>query len=361
MGKAPKRTKTHLLSIDIGSHSIKMAVGQSTGDKLKLTAVGKEVLPENVYENGAILDPLTLKTIIQKMLKDYHIKQKDTVLTFESSDIIKRDLVVNRVDPADQLELITFEVGQYLPIDVDAYVIQYKVIESFEDEGVQKLKVLLGAMPKDVVKNLYELLLDAGLNPLYMDTHSNALEKFIEINFESVRLNKTLAFIDFGNEVMDISIFEKGIFRFNRLIHMGARDFDKILMSHLNIQKEEAESRKKKTSVTAIQKAGTQKTSYEEEVVETVLKETSQFFEDCTDEIDKVFKYHTSRSADNKIDQIYLYGGGAQFKEIAQYFKERFDIPTEVLNTVQGVDLALKGPMEEVPVFVHTIGALIRK
>jgi len=361
MGKASKRTKTHLLSIDIGSHSIKMAVGQSTGDKLKLTAIGKETLPENVVENGAILDPVTLKAVIQRMLKDYRIKQRDTVLTFESADIIKRDLVVNRVDPVDQLDLITFEVGQYLPIDVDAYVIQYKVTDSFEEEGVQKLKVLLGAMPKDVVRNLYDLLIDAGLNPIYMDTHSNSLEKFIEINFESVRLNKTLAFIDFGNEVIDISIFEKGMFKFNRLIHMGAREFDKILMNYLNIQREEAENRKKKTSVVAIQKAGTQKASYDEEIVEAVLKETTQFFEDCTDEIDKVFKYHTSRSADNKIDQIYLYGGGAQFKEITQYFKDRFDIPTEVLNTIQGVDLSLKGPVDEIPVFVHTIGALIRK
>lgn len=361
MSNKSTKVKTHLLSIDIGSHSVKVATGQRNGDRIKITALAKQELPKGVFTNGVLSDPLALKTTIQAILKQNNIKQKDTVLTYESQDIIKREMIVPKVDPKDQFELITFEVGQYLPIDIEAYVLQYKVLEEFDEDNKPKLKILLGAIPKDIVKALYELVEDCGLNPLYMDMHSNSLEKFIEFGFDSLTMNKTIAMIDFGHQLIDISLFEKGVFKFNRLLRLGAGEFDRILVHNLDIDPAEAESRKKKTSILAIQKAKLEDITDESDVKSTVIKETLSYINECADEIEKVFKYYTSRNTDNKIDQIYLFGGGAQFKEIAPFFNERFDINTEVISNFNMIDIATKNPVEEIPVYVHAAGALVRK
>ncbi len=355
------KVKTNLLSIDIGSHSVKIVAGQKNNDRFKITVMAKQEIPEGVFTNGMINDPLALKTTIQSLIKNNHIKQKDTVVTYESQDIIKREMIVQKVDPNDQFELITFEVGQYLPIDIEAYVLQYKVIEEISEENTQKIKILLGAIPKDTVKAIYELIVDCGLNPLYMDMHSNSLEKFIEINFDSLALNKTIAMIDFGHQLIDISLFEKGVYKFNRLLRLGSNALDKILISNLDIDYIEAENRKKKTSILAIQKTIIDDEIDESDIKTVVMRDTINYVNECADEIDKVFKYYTSRSAENKIDQIYIFGGGAQFKEISAFFKERFDIRTEIINTYNMIEMATKNPVEELPVYVFATGALIRK
>lgn len=353
--------KTNLLALDIGSHSVKVAAGQRNGDRLKVTALGKRELPAGVYESGQIVDALALKTTIASLIKDLKIKVKDVVVCYESQDIIKREMTVQKVDADDQLELITYEVSQYLPIDIDAYVLQYKVLEEIEEDGSPKLKIILGAMPKETVKGLFDLMNDCGLNPSYFDMHSNALEKFMEYNFGSIKKTKTIAFVDYGHQMIDITLFEKGEFKFNRLIKLGAREFDKVLMDHLNLPAEEAETRKKKTSVLALQNAETEKVRTSDDVKDIVVRETNAYISEVADEIDKVFKYYTTRGYENKIDEIYLIGGGAQFKEIVPFFKNRFELETYVVDRFEGIDLATKTAVEDLPIYVHAVGALIRK
>jgi len=355
------KVKTNLLSIDIGNHSVKIAVGQKSGDKLKVTNLVKQQLPNGVFDDGRLVDELTLKTVIQSLIKENHIKIKDAVLTYESQDIIKREMIVQKVDVVDQLDLITFEVSQYLPIDIEAYVLQYQVLEEIEEDNNVKLKILIGAVPRETVKMLYDLLHNCGLNPLYMDMHSNSLEKFIEYSFDSIRINKTIAFIDFGHKIIDISIFENGKYKFNRLLRLGSGEFDRILVEQLDLPIDEAELRKKKTSLMAINEASTQEEFDVNDVKKVVIKETANYVNECMDEISKVFKYYTSRNVDNTIDHIYVCGGGSQFKDLVSLFRERFEINTDVMNNYGSIEIASKNPVEELPVYVHAVGALIRK
>ena len=355
------RIKSNLLSIDIGSHSLKVVAGQFNGGRLKITAMTKIKVEEGVINNGRIVDGIAFKNHLMQTLKEEKIKQKEVVITCEGQDIIKRELIVQKVDAADQMELITYEVGQYLPIDIDAYVLQYKILEEFEEENVQKIKVLLGAMPREMVKELFDLVIECGLTPAYLDMHSNSLDKFVNFSLDSITLNKTIAFVDFGHQLIDISLFEKGQFKFNRLLRLGSNEFDLILKNHFNIDTIEAENRKRKTSITSILDA-VEKTGFEaNDEKGIVLKETANYIYECSEEIEKVFKYFTSRSADNKIDQIYLFGGGSQMKDFSMYFKERFEIPTEVLTNFRTIEIATKNTVEELPIYVNAVGALIRQ
>ena len=360
MIKNKQASRSNLIAIDIGSHSVKIAGGQRNGNKLKVSVLAKEQLPEGVFSGGRVQDPLALKSVIQGMIKSNHIKIKDAVVTFESQDIIKREMVVQKVDENDQMELVTYEVSQYLPIDIDAYVLQFKVIDEVEENSGVKLKILLGAMPKEIVKSLFDIIHECGLNPLYMDMHSNSMEKFLEYDFDSISSNKTLAFVDFGHEIIDISIYEKGVFKFNRLLKMGAGEFDKVLVDNLKITKLEAENRKKKTSVMGLKTASLKDDLDENDVKAIVINDTNHYIDECVSEINKVFKYYTSRNVDNAIDKIYVHGGGAQFKDLAAFFTDKFEIATEIISRFNAIEIATKNPVEELPVFINAVGALIR-
>lgn len=366
--KAGKKRKGPLLSIDLGSHSVKFAQGQLVGDRLKVTALFTHELPEGVYANGEIKDYLALKTAIESALKENHVKTKDTVVTIECTDIIKREMTINQVPDEDKLDLIAYEVSQYLPIDVSSYVIQFKELETVKEDETLKNKILLGAMPKEIVKAHFDLINDCGLNPCYMDMHSNSLEKLVQVcHFsEPKNMNQTAAYIDFGHKIIDISIFEDFNFKFNRLLKLGSSEFDRILVEYLSVDPKEAESRKKKTSVTGLMKAQVAHTTEEPardketELKNLVLRDTVAYLEDVIEEIDKVFKYYTSRSAENKIDQVYLFGGSAQITDLVELFSERLELPVKVVKTINNLDYAGKNEPDKMNAYVNAVGALVR-
>lgn len=370
MSALKSKRRGAMLSIDLGSHSIKFAQGQYTGDKLKITAMFKREIPDGVYANGEIKDELALKTAIQSAIRDNHIKIKDVVVSIECTEIIKREMTIAQVPEEDRLDLIAYEVSQYLPIDVSSYVIQYKELETIKEQDVTKVKILLGAMPKDIVKAHFDLMVECGLNPLFMDMHSNSLEKLVKVSHADVAgmVNTTNAYIDFGNKIIDISIFENFNFKFNRLLKLGSAEFDKILVDFLSIDATEAENRKKKTSVVGLQKAyqnGLENPvlsegDSESDLKNLVVKETISYLDECIDEINKVFKYYTSRNSENKIDQVYIYGGGSHFIDLVELFSERFELPVKLLTTIDNLEFNMKSEPDKLSSYVNAFGALIR-
>ncbi len=367
MGANKSKRVGQMVAIDIGARGIKFAVGEGLNYRIKLVGCYNEPLPADVYENGIIKDFDTLKNAVMEGLKTNKIKTKNAVVSIESSEMIKREMLVAKVPDEDMVSMLTYEVKQYLPIDTDNYVIQYKELPPNDTTEAGKINVLMGAVPKDMVESHLNLVEACGLKPIAFDMHSNALEKLVKWMRQSniYTQNKTYAYIDFGHKLIDISIFENGEYKFNRLIRMGGNDFDRVLMHHLDLSQSEAEKRKIKTSVSALQKAmesGKLDTyfSEDESVKIDVIKDTLHFFDESVDEISKVFKYYTSRSSDNRIDQVVLYGGTSRFKDIGPLIQERLEIPTEWLKNISIVEGLSKTGIEDLSLYINAIGALIR-
>lgn len=363
-----KRKHGPLLAIDIGSSSVKFSQGQMSNGRLKVSLLGIKAVPEGVYSNGMIHDYQTLKAIISGSIHEFKIKNKDTVITIESSDTIKREMVIQKVPDEDKADLIAYEVSQYLPIEISNYILQYKDIEEIMEEDVKKVKILLGAMPKEIVKAHFDLINECGLNPCYLDMHSNSLEKLIQYEKSSMNTpNNTSAYIDFGNKMINITLFENQVYKFNRIIKMGSSEFNRILVDYLSIDGDEAEKRKKATSVTAIYKSHSQidkaTSDSEDDIKNIVIRESVSFFDELIDEIDKVFKYHISRHSNNKIDQVYLIGGGAQFVDVEELFSTRLELPVKKMDKLNNVEFNLKDTKEQkhVNLYINSVGALIRE
>ncbi|MDH4272556.1 MAG: pilus assembly protein PilM, partial [Candidatus Aminicenantes bacterium] len=88
---------------------------------------------------------------------------------------------------------------------------------------------------------------------------------------------------------------------------------------------------------------------------------------DLLDEIDKTFSfYEAGEKREKKIEQIYLSGGLAQLKNIAQSFEQKFGIKTEAFNPFRNVAFDEKRldpvyPQEMAPLFGVAVGLATRK
>ena len=331
LGLSSKKKDVKCLSIDIGSSYIKFAVGQKMGRRLKVDKTFKARLPAGVYENGHMHNIQEMKSIIQGALNANSVKLKDVICTLESTDAIKRELVVPAVAPEDLSEMVSYEIGQYLPIDINSYVLQYKIVREFEEENVKKYELLVAALPKEIVHNIYSMLIEMGLDPYALDIHSNAVDKIAAeyelFNEASIKEN-TVAFLDLGHENINVIIVEKGQYKFNRLIKNGTRDFEQLT------------------------------TEFEFKTIDEI-SEHLDVVDRWIEEIDKVFKYYTSRSVDNTIDKIFIYGGISVMEGLDTYIHERLNIPVELIKFIDNVEI-VAGNEYTLAQSLNAISAIIR-
>ncbi|WP_313569048.1 type IV pilus biogenesis protein PilM [Acetoanaerobium noterae] len=331
LGLSSKKKDVKCLSIDIGSSYIKFAVGQKMGRRLKVDKTFKARLPAGVYENGHMHNIQEMKSIIQGALNANSVKLKDVICTLESTDAIKRELVVPAVAPEDLSEMVSYEIGQYLPIDINSYVLQYKIVREFEEENVKKYELLVAALPKEIVHNIYSMLIEMGLDPYALDIHSNAVDKIAAeyelFNEASIKEN-TVAFLDLGHENINVIIVEKGQYKFNRLIKNGTRDFEQLT------------------------------TEFEFKTIDEISQHLD-VVDRWIEEIDKVFKYYTSRSVDNTIDKIFIYGGISVMEGLDTYIHERVNIPVELIKSIDNVEI-VAGNEYTLAQSLNAISAIIR-
>lgn len=243
--KASKKTKNSkiknrtVLSLDFGSHEIKGVYGKVENNKVLVNSIFKGSVENSWYRDGRVENMDAAKNNMINILKKNKIKNTDAVCTVESTDIIKREITIPKVEEKDILPLINYEIGQYLPIDIDSYVIQYKVLSEFVENDLNKLQVLVTAMPKPIVENLLQLVQSCQLTPYVLDVHFNSLEKLIQMEIACGtdgrnNWDKNVALVDFGVQKTNITLFSNGKYAFNSIIDYGEKDLYDIVKSKCN-------------------------------------------------------------------------------------------------------------------------------
>lgn len=369
---------TEYLSMDIGSHSIKLVTGKIDKNKININHTTTISMPENAYEDGKINNMLEVKEAIKRALNEHKIQTKSVICTIESTFILTREIILPAVTPEEMKEMIGYEIGEYLPIELEKYVIQYKVIEEFIEGDVKKIKLLVAALPTEIAQSYFELIEFLGLEPIALDIHSNAISKLFHpsaiINQRDRIHDKTIALLDLGHRHINVVILQKGAYKFHRIIPVGAVEIDTVSASYFNLDPKEAQL--KKYELDDMNASGedvaagldrihsnrsydlSEKNSGSNIFVLDAVRSTVDAW---IDEINKVFKYYTSRSAHNSIDVVYLYGGSAQFQDIAAYISGFLNIPTYIVNQIDAVAFIEPLASEQLSAYLNAIGALIRK
>lgn len=343
----------NVISVDIGTSTIKLVVGRHKGNKVEVLHMTSINTPLNSIHDGQVIDLDKVKDRIKESLNN--IKTEKVIFTLESTATITREITLPYAKDEELKQILSFEIQQYFPIDLDEYVIQSKKLEDFEEDGIKRSRILVAALPKVIVKTYLELANILDLDPIALDIHSNGMAKIFEksptINSQIKNHDQTVAIIDLGYENINVNIIDNGILRFNRLLTVGGKEIDLNIANNFNISLAEAE--KVKIEESAFKTESTVSLAVEEVINSCV--------DNWLEEIQRIFKFYTSRSPENKIHKIYLFGGHAHLKNITKAFELFFDIPTEIINHVNSMDVK-NSEMQDVSItnFLNAVCAIIR-
>lgn len=348
----------NLVSLDIDAQAVRMIVGDVVKDGISVKKAGTSILPEGTFSDGKVLNQDVLERAIKNLLKNSKIKTTECYCTIESSQMISREVIIPNSPNANFQELAAFEMAQFLPVELKNYIVQSKKARDLEVEGRPFIEALATAVPKAMVDQMYQLLSNAGLRPLVLDTHGNAISKLFNIQN---RVNdqyigeKTIAFIEFGFESLYVSIFSKGQFKFSRMVSKGSRDLDSTMSKLLDIPLEDAG--KKRLQIHNLMDASDEVTD-ENRIINVLRSSLEGWFDD----IDKTFRYFQSRNKTfEAIDMAYIYGDTANIKGMPEFFQSYFRLPTEQIVKINKVEIPANLDGFHVSNYFYALGAMYRK
>ncbi len=347
----------NIVAIDIGTYSIKVVEGSCNINTVLVDKAITIPTPSDTFYDGEIKDRTRIEQVINEALKRENIRTKKAAFTLESTDAISREIVLPWTKQQELEQIIRFEAEQQLPIEIEKYILQYKIMGEFEEDGIKKVTVLVVALPKALSETYLDLGKNVGLTPHYLDIHSNSIHKLlhpkITINDSYPLEDQTIAAIDLGHQFINITIIDKGQFKFSRLLKSGGQDIDINISNLFTISLEEAENKKKEIK----------DISYDTEQIDpssstSVVKETiTGWLED----IQKIFRYYTSRSTENVIDSICVYGGGSNIEGISTYIQDFFNMPAFKINSLNNVKFDKNSEEVSISNYINAIGSIIRR
>ena len=337
--KKPTKQRSNLvLAIDLGNNSIKMVEGRVDKGSININKLVKVKIREGIIGDANIISKMELEVILRNTIIDNNIKAKDVIITTNSSSIINRDILIPVVKEEELDTVVKYEIQQYLPINLDDYVVQFLVIDKVVESDGEKLKVNVTAFPQRISLSYYNLINSLELNPYALDVNYNTITKFSNY-MEDIKLNlekSTAAFVDMGATTINVSILKNGKLDFTRLIKIGGDNIDYALSQNSNMSIKATEDITK------------------EDLNNPFIRE---ILDELVVELERIFQFYKNKSQNN-IDKIYIYGGVSYIDELDKYLQERLSI--EVNKLIDFKNIKTKQDSEDISIYLNAIGSIIR-
>ena len=350
--KWSKEKSKSVLSIDLGSNSIKLVEGKFNKNKLSLNKLIQIPTPEDSISDGRILNLQAIIDILDFSIKENNIKAKDVIFTTNSSSIINRDITIPIVEDDEMETVIRYEIQQYLPINLDDYIIQFVVLDEIVDDVGAKLKVNVTSFPEKMAFSYYSVINSLNLNPYALDVTYNSVNKIANYSQYTSKdgqvIGGTVAFVDMGATSINVAIFKNGKLDFTRMIKSGGDNIDYALSQSLNMSIKSTESIKIKEADLLSNK--------EDAKNETIRKAV----DDILEELERILQFYINKSNTN-IDKVYIYGGLSNLNNINLYIKNKLSMDIARIDRVSNIDITSTDLLNEnIGQYLNAIGAIIR-
>jgi cell division ATPase FtsA len=191
------------------------------------------------------------------------------------------------------------------------------------------------ACPKHLIDRSLAIAEGAGLRPTHLGVGPFALWNLLS-TIDRIEKEEVVCVIDLGAEKTGIYLFQEGSLQFSREVTPGGMDLTRAVMEGMESDEEHellydrAEKIKHEMGIPA--KASYEKTGDQSSNHSKIPYLVRPVLERLMAEIGRSLDYYRAQSHLERIDCLFLTGGGANIKNIAAYLSETLRLPVERLN-----------------------------
>lgn len=313
------------LGIDIGTTSIKIIELQNGGKKFKLKNYGEYRLlsfrqkPLLIESSSFFIFEEDLPNIIKKILKEANIKERKAVFSFPIFSSFFTVVEFPMMGFEEISGAVNFQANQYIPIPLSEVVLDWQIIEE-DSYNKEKIKVLLVAVPKDIIEKYKKLAENCNLKLEALEIESFSLARSL------VKDEKDLfVIIDIGGRTSSITIIDKGIIRISHSLDFCGFNLTKAISKKLNISLERSEELKRKKGIK--QAEGNLISSSLLPVIDKLIFS-----------VERAIHTYSSFGTKREIKKIIFSGGGALLPGIEEYFSSKLQKKVEIGNPFANIN-----------------------
>jgi type IV pilus assembly protein PilM len=317
------RSKKGVVGLDIGSSGVKLVeLKERKAGEFTLMRLGIEPLSPEAIVDGSIMDSSLVVDAIHRLNDQTKVKSTNYATSLSGHSVIIKKIQLPVMPEEELAESIQWEAEQYIPFDINDVRLDYVVLSDGE-AGRDNMDVLLVAVKRDKVNDYVSVISQTGKTPTIVDVDAFAVQNAYEINYD-LDTRKVVALINMGASVTNINILSRGTTVFWRDITMGGNYFTESLQREFNLSFQQAETLKRGEPVDRYSPSDARA------VLDTVSGEMAS-------EIRKTFDFFSATSSEGPVDELVLSGGCALTPNLLQVLRERFEVPTEMMNPLKKI------------------------
>ncbi|HIK45046.1 MAG TPA: type IV pilus assembly protein PilM [Leptolyngbyaceae cyanobacterium M65_K2018_010] len=353
------------VGIELTPEKVNLAQLRKQGTSLKLETLASVDIGEGVYEEGQILDTFAMADAIQTVLTESKVKVKQASTAIPGRAVAKIIPVPAELDDEELREMVlNQEASLYLPFPREEADVDYQKLGYFVDEdGIEKVKVLLVGVRKELTDSYIEAFQQAGLTLNVLETSSFALIRTIREQLRQFTPQEAAAVVDIGFESTEISIIVDGVPHFSRTVPTGTYQVQSALSRAMNLPPSRHTDLlqgmtvpvQTMDTVGALQVGGGG-TNPGTTAMLRVLGELS-------DELRRSIDFYLNQEEEMEVVQLLLAGPGASIGQLDEFLAQRLSIPTSQIDPISALslDLAEDIPESQRPALATVLGLSLRE
>ncbi len=354
--------KENVVGIDIGSNSIKVVCVEPTKQGPRISQIAVCPSPPNMIKEGVVTSVAEAANAVQFALRSAGIKASAAVTAIAGSGVIVRNVKVPRMSEDILRKSIRYEAGKFISSNIEDSIVEFDVLGPAEEEG--QVNIVLVAAPRAMVETKVAALEQAGLEPLSVDVEAFALLRALQCRPDSgIPADGTVALLDMGASHTEINLISKGDMALTRTIPIAGNNLSAAVRNATGCTEEEAEQMKHALDLRDL----LQQTDEARE--NAALRAVQPLVDELLREIRRSINYYQSQipdGSDATVDTLYLTGGTARMKGLAEYTKSRLNVQavvgSPVLSSLYDSSSAPDGMSEDdVPLIAVGLGLALKE
>lgn len=319
------------IGLDIGSHSIKLVGLEMTTKGPFLAHAGVKEIPYGEQRE----DPTFVSEAIKALFREVGLKPGKVNFTLSGADIHIRRISLPSMPKSELREAVRWEMKNHLPFPVESAQIDFIILGESADQDPKRLDLIAAACPKHLIDRLLAIGEGAGLRPIHLGVGPFALWNLL-LTIDRIEKEEVIGLVDLGAEKTGIYLFQEGILQFSREVTPGGMDLTRAIMEGMDSDEEHhllfdrAEKIKYEMGIPA--KAFYEKNGDQSSNRSKIPYLVRPILERLMAEIARSLDYYRNQSHLERIDRLFLTGGGANTKNIATYLSDTLRLPVERLN-----------------------------
>lgn len=298
--------------------------------------------PEHAVEDGYIRDKDSLARALKEELVRRQIVEKDVVFTLSSSKVVTREVMIPYVKDNKIKGIIDTQSRDYFPMDISGYTISYSKMDVVEDDGKKQLKLLLVAIPDNLLGNYVSFAQLAGLKVETFDYIGNGC---IQLMCDSFVDNAMI--IQLEEQATVISILENKKLAFQRVTPYGYGATISTVVDHpiLGIDDEErAFDFLLEHNVIFNKPSMPDNGDPAQQAIDQA--QADEAYEDLAESLryhlriaNTALDYYQNQVKQEFVGNVYLVGDGSRFAGIHKLFAQELPLPLQKIDFAKIIDL----------------------